>query len=1046
MFYKSFERYYKNWLIFFLSIRYSYMVSALPIEVEKTSLMQSSMLKFTKKSTANENCSKVSNSVSQTSQPNEPAIQVSQSQPVKLFTSDAVVLEFLTLCAIKASKSEGLYNEFNRMDETYLTASLRDDVENFFDYPVPDLSILDCIAFLEERPESATARVSEYFGSSHTDDDDIQMLEHNQCDNLEYRDSNNSLADGKFNYENLFEDSFESDKSMFSDPENLAEYNDNTEKLSRNEVNDKCQRNERTNDENEEVSAVENDSWYADLFKDDSFEEAISPKRSPEEVSDNKQGCEEENISVNIGNFESILDLSSDSEIPPSQEELGTKKTVKKSLTNFVSNAAVENQKQLDVRKSVEKSSSSFASNSILGNSSNTHIFTGESTGFLGNRSNGSDSDRIQTTRLNVNTSSVNKSIAPGKRPYFNDKESLGVSELASAGSQRSTSKNNELSALKLGVTSRTAVPVSIIKSSSAANNLTNENCNKIEKYLADPLEDDDDDVIFIAEVPATPVPTHSTRKSMHKSTHTIKKASDDEILIEKEIRTANNSNADTSRTYTLTQILKLIKNSSPRGVSPHIIHQDTKKPFDTNEGECSHGTMEVERERNTSTEKEKIPKGKLNNANDLVSPYFMHINSAVKNSKAVLQSEELLEVDLDLSDIKWEDDFENLEQCANSSKADILLDKQLEEPSVETSCRESATDRRVPSLSLNRKEESFKTDSDNSVSVFFRDNMQTKNSRPQAAVDFNIGDYEWESDFESPANPVESIRQLSRSNNASQLNDSKQKIGFELTSKKLSLNSGKSSALSGVLQSSAKKLLNLKRSKTSKPSTSKEVSESDSDTEVDLFRKFNGKYDGSKNDNSKTNFVLTTNQKYNSSNGLRFLSDQKENVQPNSKLTGLAAFSANLKNINIKKEPFSIRVAAASRKKIGSSERKKKKLQYRDRVKSEFLADEAEVSSGTSSGSSGEDCDLDGFISHTQQQPDTVDMHVHYLQSLKDIHRTDAFHFKKPKAFVPDDEIFSQPMSQEENSAYLNVSRSLLPFIILSTLFNSAIINAQAL
>ncbi|XP_043283831.1 uncharacterized protein Fancm [Venturia canescens] len=109
---------------------------------------------------------------------------------------------------------------------------------------------------------------------------------------------------------------------------------------------------------------------------------------------------------------------------------------------------------------------------------------------------------------------------------------------------------------------------------------------------------------------------------------------------------------------------------------------------------------------------------------------------------------------------------------------------------------------------------------------------------------------------------------------------------------------------------------------------------------------------------------------------------------------------------------------------------RKRKKVQMhssaakRLRPKNAFIDDEAEVSTDgeLSSGSSGCDDDLDGFVSYTQNVDDSVDMQAHYLQTVRSPVNARGFHFKKSKDPNPDLQIYSQPLLDEPNH-YINDS-----------------------
>lgn len=94
---------------------------------------------------------------------------------------------------------------------------------------------------------------------------------------------------------------------------------------------------------------------------------------------------------------------------------------------------------------------------------------------------------------------------------------------------------------------------------------------------------------------------------------------------------------------------------------------------------------------------------------------------------------------------------------------------------------------------------------------------------------------------------------------------------------------------------------------------------------------------------------------------------------------------------------------------------------------KCEFIDNEVDVSSdggNTSEGTSGEDEDLDGFVSYTQDVSDHVDMQAHYLKSVKSpSRRAGAFLIKESSRIT--ENVYSQPMSQL-NDTYLHVGFTL--------------------
>ncbi|XP_017889156.1 uncharacterized protein LOC108630379 [Ceratina calcarata] len=116
------------------------------------------------------------------------------------------------------------------------------------------------------------------------------------------------------------------------------------------------------------------------------------------------------------------------------------------------------------------------------------------------------------------------------------------------------------------------------------------------------------------------------------------------------------------------------------------------------------------------------------------------------------------------------------------------------------------------------------------------------------------------------------------------------------------------------------------------------------------------------------------------------------------------------------------------SRKSEAKDIQKNKRLRKRrklNKARKEFLNDEAEVSLNdfTTDGSSGTDEDLEGFVSYTQNVHDTTDMHVHYLKSVRSpVKKPNGFIFKKPRELDSKVEIYSQPLSQLDDT-YVNDS-----------------------
>ncbi|XP_044001566.1 Fanconi anemia group M protein [Aphidius gifuensis] len=109
------------------------------------------------------------------------------------------------------------------------------------------------------------------------------------------------------------------------------------------------------------------------------------------------------------------------------------------------------------------------------------------------------------------------------------------------------------------------------------------------------------------------------------------------------------------------------------------------------------------------------------------------------------------------------------------------------------------------------------------------------------------------------------------------------------------------------------------------------------------------------------------------------------------------------------------------------NKEIKRKKLtKKKNKIRSNFIDDEAEVSTGPEDVSSGdeeeedENGDLDGFVSYSQQVDDGTDMRAHYLQSIKSPKGARGrFIIRQPKSPAPDVQIYSQAIQEPDNYQY---------------------------
>lgn len=133
-----------------------------------------------------------------------------------------------------------------------------------------------------------------------------------------------------------------------------------------------------------------------------------------------------------------------------------------------------------------------------------------------------------------------------------------------------------------------------------------------------------------------------------------------------------------------------------------------------------------------------------------------------------------------------------------------------------------------------------------------------------------------------------------------------------------------------------------------------------------------------------------------------------------------------NKQNKNISKCPNSPSYTNnTSEQKSSLSKKTTQDKKYKHKITNKFIDDEAQVYSDASSDETIEsDEDLTDFVSYTQNIPDQIDMHAHYLQTTKSpIKKTDGFHFKKLRPPDPNMQIYTQPLSQTENS-YLYVRK----------------------
>ncbi|XP_046743277.1 ATP-dependent DNA helicase MPH1 isoform X2 [Diprion similis] len=992
-------------------------------EAEKAKSSQSSMLRFLKKSRSNEDCGKVSNHVMQSSQSSSSAVQVLQSDSVKLLTDDTAAVEFLTLCAIKASKLEGSLKESNRIDETYLPSSIHDDVEDFFNYPVPDLSILSCIASLEECTEYRIPEVTEDCEMDQLDNE-VYVMERNQPNLLEYCDRNSAPAAGEFNYENLFDDSSKSNETIFFDDREMEHSSRDLKEQLENTETHNFENDDKVNDGEQASLQDQGDDWYADLLQDDFFD-CISQDLVNKATDDQKQECKENNEPLSKGCFESILDESSDSEIPSSQGELDTKRNMRKSTRSSIDDTISVNQNESSIETNREKSVTSYVTKTVLETQDDNHqsiINISQSSKPSTSQLRRIGSESILKPQMLVNTHDTNESVDINKQLHSNEKEGSCAVNVKVPESR--FFQENKFSVSKSDIHSGS-------NSLNPAAGLANVKIDQLNnsKVHANYYSDEDDDVVFIEEINMTATRDESRRNSINQSLNERYNYDEDELIIDKEVTwteksNANETDADTGAS-SITQIIQLIENSSSKGLDLSKISKNTQNISNCYKSNLVKASTMVRPKRDLSPFEQNVPKHNLSDTSTIVaSHYFSGNDNITKKSDAVSKSEEPLEIDLDLSDINWDDGFGGGEPVADNNQVSDQLDQKINGPHAKADFRNQLSDKCEESLFV-KKEQSPEKTSD-SLIILSENTVDVKKSSSEIIVNFNLGDWEWDSDFETPANPVESLKQFNMLNIRSSLNKADDTIASRSASNTLLSKLGKS----GAVSSSApppKKELSTKKSKVSKSSESRRYHFDDTlDSEDDFFLESHSIGKMVRDIRPKTNYVLTLNKNPTILKGSKISLQEKENIEPTLGTELTSSLPANSKDRNIKKKPYFIKGTVVNPNKVTALDRnslKRKKFRDRKRKKSKFIDCEAEVSSGTTSGSSGEDTDLDGFISYTQQGPETVDMHTHYLQSIKSVHETGTFHFKKPRVFVPDDEVFSQAVPEGENSTYLHDS-----------------------
>ncbi|XP_011685294.1 PREDICTED: Fanconi anemia group M protein isoform X2 [Wasmannia auropunctata] len=172
-------------------------------------------------------------------------------------------------------------------------------------------------------------------------------------------------------------------------------------------------------------------------------------------------------------------------------------------------------------------------------------------------------------------------------------------------------------------------------------------------------------------------------------------------------------------------------------------------------------------------------------------------------------------------------------------------------------------------------------------------------------------------------------------------------------------------------------------------------------------------------------------------------LSLKRNRAQQDSSTIDLSFFKAPDKRVNSTADTNILKSNPDVPKQIPLIEKIARKSKRRpkreDNARNEFIDDEVEVTSDVSSDEIviTDDENLEDFVSYTQFSQEQVDMHAHYLQTIRSpIKRSGAFHFRQPRTLDPNVEIYSQPVSLSQmQDSYLNDSFCVAGDAELSTL-----------
>ncbi|XP_043265489.1 ATP-dependent DNA helicase MPH1 [Colletes gigas] len=263
----------------------------------------------------------------------------------------------------------------------------------------------------------------------------------------------------------------------------------------------------------------------------------------------------------------------------------------------------------------------------------------------------------------------------------------------------------------------------------------------------------------------------------------------------------------------------------------------------------------------------------------------------------------------------------------------------------------------------------------------------ESNDKKSAIGAEIKIDDYEWDDDFEVVIDPDENHDKFDPSRkkcNEFKKSSNEVQERFSDSDEWFSVEKSYSVAKKNAPRTSiAKKLANMKKCRNSKRDCSKQLIEDEIIFENDPFV--------SKKEESDE---LGTS---------RLVDDREDRV--------------NVKeDLRTKLERF----------KVPCSVKNRNRTRRPRKVRNVFIDDEAKVSSNdeySSDESSGQDEDLDNFVSYTQNVHDTSDMHALYLQTVRSpVKKCNGFVFKPAVTLDPEIDIYSQPLTQG-NDTYLDDS-----------------------